>query len=395
MTNVKLTKKNVNYKVHNYNNTKYIYIINQAGFGNKIYDLIFAIYLYNLYNTKNNVNYENIYKTPIKCIINYVLIKSNHQKNNDPTINNIFPNSKYKINYISDVTYKLLTNNQNIKFSHIENTEKYQSTNDTNDTNTKKILESLDTFPKYEELSQHTIMTNNFKLVYEMYKTFSQKDKDIFLNINKNILTDKTTLNNITSQSYSLVHIRYGDKLYYLSQYINKPDIDISKLLDVKKDKSTSIDQFLLYTPEYYINKINELLETTNENMKIYIITDSANIVRQFIMNNPSIKDNNKTNNRIVFLDKLTWWDSFYLFYYASNIILSNSTFCFAGAYFNKKNAKCEMVIYHHNQNSFNIADEEYAISPEWKITNERKYVLNYTPKIAYMIIKYKYFWSD
>ncbi len=57
--------------------------------------------------------------------------------------------------------------------------------------------------------------------------------------------------------------------------------------------------------------------------MTIYIITDSANIVKQFIMNQSNFND----NPRIVLLDKMTWWDSYYLLYYASNIILSSSTF--------------------------------------------------------------------
>ena len=400
MTNEKLTKKNLNYKpyikhIKYNNNIKHIYVKNHAGFGNKIYDLIFAIYLYNLYNTKNNTNNENIYKNPDRCIINYVIMRSAHQKHSDPSIDNIFPNSKHKINFISDVSYHILTNNQNIKFSHIETTEKpnndSNNINVTNGTNTAKILESLDTFPKYEDLTQHTIITNNYKLVYEIYSSLSQKDKDIFLNFNKNILSDKFTLDSIMYKPYSIAHIRYGDKLNYLKYYINKPDVDITTLLNAKKGESSNIDQFLLYTPEYYIDKINELLETTNENMNVYIITDSVNIVKQFIMNNPSIKN----NSRIVLLDKMTWWDSFYLLYYASNIILSDSTFAFAGAYFNKRRAKCEMVIYHHDYNNPFIEPSEYAISPDWKITNERKYILNYSPKIAYMIIKYKYFWTD
>ena len=125
--------------------------------------------------------------------------------------------------------------------------------------------------------------------------------------------------------------------------------------------------------------------------MNIYIITDSANIVKQFIMH----QKNFKNNSRIVLLDKMTWWDSFYLLYYATNIILSSSTFCFAGAYFNKKNAKCELLLYHHDETSPTIASEEYALSPYWKIINDRKYILNYNPKIDYIVIKYKFFCTD
>jgi len=377
MPNEKLTKKNVNYKPYikhynnNYNNTKHIYIIIQAGFGNKVFDLMCAIYLYNLYN--------NTYQ---KCIINCILMKSHHDNINDPKLDAIFPQSKYKINFINSIHFNNLKNNRSIKLNHIEL-----------DSNSK-LLAILDKFPKYENLLNHNIIDNvsNYHgLMYEIYKSFSKKDKDIFINFNKNILTDKNIINNIISEPYSLIHVRYGDKLYYLSQYINKPNLDINIIQNETRPKSSCIDQFLLYTPEYYIDKINELLKTTNENMKIYIITDSSNIVRQFIMNNNTIKN----NSRIVFLDKMTWWDSFYLFYYASNIILSDSTFALAGSYFNQKNANCKIVIYHHNEDSDNISPKEYASDPYWKITNERKYILNYNPKIAYMIIKYKYFWTD
>ena len=375
-----ITKKNINFKPYiehfKHNNIKNIYIKNNAGFGNKLYDLIFAIYLYNLYNLYNNKSVENIYKRPYKCSINYVLIKSKHENINDPTIDTIFIYAKSKINFINERQYQNVKKNPYIKINKLYND------------NPK--LQNLKSFPKYEELSLYNKIDNNFKLVYEMYKTFSQKDKDIFININKNILSDKNKLYKIISQPYSLVHIRYGDKLHYLNKIITKPDIDIKTLVS-KNYNNNPIDQFILYTPEYYIDKINELLEKTPNHMNIYIISDSVNIVKQFIMNISSIND----NSRIILLDKMTWWDSFYLLYYASNIILSNSTFCFAGAYFNKKNAKCDLLLYHHDETNPNIAPEEYAISPSWNILSDRKYILNYNPKIAYIVLQYKYFWTD
>ena len=362
-----ITKKQTTYKKQSKSKSKkqntiikHIYVKNDAGFGNKVFDLIFAIYLYNLYN-----------KDTHKCIIHYVLVKSIHDINNDPKLYNIFSKSKTKINFITEHQYKSINNkHKSLVFLNI-----------------KDIL-NIKQFPKYKDLSHYNEINNNFKLVYDMYKTFSQDDKDSFT-MNKNILTNKDTLDKITSQPYSLVHIRYGDKLYYLSKNINKPDVDISTLLS--KENPNPIDQFILYTPEYYIDKMNELLEKTPKSMNIYIITDSANIVKEFIMN----QSNFNTNSRIVLLDTMTWWDSFYLLYYASNIVLSSSTFCFAGAYFNKKNAKCDLVLYHHDKTSPTIAPEEYALSPHWKIISDRKYILNYNPKIAYEVIKFKYNWTD
>ena len=346
---------------------KHIYIKNDEGFGSKVFDLIFAIYLYNLYNKQNN-----------RCIIHYILDKSIHEKVNDPLLYNIFPKAKLKIKFISLKEYETI--NKKHKMTHIERKD--------------KLIESLDNFPHYEDLSNYTKINTNLKLIYKMYETFTKQDKDSFT-MNPKILTDKPTLDKITSQPYSIVHIRYGDKLYYLSKNINKTDIDITTLLQKEKENKNNpnpIDQFILYTPDYYIDKINELLEKTPASMNIYIITDSANIVKQFIMRNSTYSF--ITNPRIVLLDKMAWWDSFYLFYYASNIILSASTFCFSGAYFNKKKPKCELLLYHHDDSSPTISPEEYAISPYWKITKDRKYILNYNPKIAYEIIKFKYNWK-
>jgi len=274
------------------NKVKHIYIKNNAGFGNKVFDLIFAIYLYNLYN-----------KNTHKCIIHYVLVKSQHDIKTDPNINTIFLQTIAKINFITERQYQKVNKNHSININKIYNDN--------------SMLQNLSTLPKYEKLQRYNKIDNNFKLVYDMYKTFSNQDKDSFT-MNKNILTDKDTLDNITSQPYSLVHIRYGDKLYYLSKIINKPDIDISTLLDKENnDIYSKIDQFILYTPEYYIDKINELLESIPKNMSIYIITDSVHIVKEFIMS----QSNFNNNSRIVSLDTMSWWDSFYLLYYASNII--------------------------------------------------------------------------
>jgi hypothetical protein len=77
---------------------KYVYVKNGDGFGNKVFDLIFAVYLYNLYNKKDNNNDNN---NDNKCIINYVLLDSKHEKPHDPKIYNIYLESKKKINLIT------------------------------------------------------------------------------------------------------------------------------------------------------------------------------------------------------------------------------------------------------------------------------------------------------
>ena len=94
ITKKQIIKKQITKKK---NIIKHIYIKNNAGFGNKVFDLIFALYLYNLYNKNTNTN---------KCVIHYVLCKSLHDKLNDPKLYSIFPKSKNKINFITENQYK-------------------------------------------------------------------------------------------------------------------------------------------------------------------------------------------------------------------------------------------------------------------------------------------------
>jgi hypothetical protein len=365
-------------------NIKHIYIKNKAGFGNKVFDLIFAIYLYNLYNQQNK-----------KCKIHYVLVKSHHDKPRDPLLNHIFPKSNTKINYITEREYENITYNSSIKINKLYNDN--------------PLLQDLKTFPKYEDLEHYNKIDNNFRLVYEMYKTFSNSDKAIFKTINNSLITQtdrlklskvsnaknkkskssklqshknkshtsktniNTILTNITKIDYVVIHIRYGDKFYYLLKDIDTP----------------SFDMFLLYTPEYYIDMIKKYLNM-NINMKIIILTDSIQLVKEFIINNTELKNQKKNNNyeNIILLDT-HWLTSFYILLHAKEIVMSCSTFSMCASYFNE-NAKCHIVLYHddHDQNNKkNHMAEEYAIAPNWIISHNKNYVLNYNKDVLLSMV--------
>ena len=352
---------------------KHIYIKNKAGFGNKVFDLIFAIYLYNLYNHQNK-----------KCNIYYVLVKSQHDKPRDPTLNTIFPKSNSKINYITEREYENITYNSSIKINKLYNDN--------------PLLQDLKTFPKYEDLEHYNKIDNNFRLVYEMYKTFSNSDKSIFKNINNTLITQtdrlklsrvrpsknkksktqsskshtsktniNTILTNITKIEYVAIHIRYGDKFYYLLKDIDTPNYDM----------------FLLYTPEYYIDMIKKYLNTT---MKIIILTDSIQLVKEFIMNNTELKNQKNNNNyeNIILLDThlIT---SFYILLHAKEIVMSCSTFSMCASYFNEK-AKCHIVLYHDDHQKKYMA-EEYAIAPNWVISHDKHYILNYNKDVLLSMV--------
>jgi hypothetical protein len=365
---------------------KHIYIKNKAGFGNKVFDLIFAIYLYNLYNQQNKQNKQNN-----KCNIYYVLVKSQHDTSRDPTLNTIFPKSNTKINYITEREYENISYNRSIKINKLYDDN--------------PLLRDLKTFPKYEDLHYYTKIDNNFRLVYDMYKTFSNNDKSIFKNVNNSLITQRdklklskvrhtkskksksksqtqlqstsqtsktninTILTNIKQIDYVAIHIRYGDKFYNLLKTIDKPNFD----------------DFLIYTPEYYIDMIKKYLNM-NLTMKIIILTDSIQLVREFIMNNTELKNQKTQNNfeNIILLDT-HWLTSFYILLHAKEIVMSCSTFSMCASYFNEK-AKCHIVLYHDDHDKNHMA-EEYAIAPNWIINHDKHYILNYNKDVLLSMV--------
>ena len=378
--NIKYKKKSNKYKkkytqkiTYNKNQTKYIYIKNNAGFGNKVFDLIFAIYLYNLYNTKtSNTKTSNTKpahtKTSHKCIIHYVLVKSVHDKATDPTLDKIFPNVKLKIKFISDKTYATLSHNPLIKIKKIYNDN--------------EMMQKLSTFPTYDDLSQYTKIDNNFRLVYEMYKTFSKQDKTIFTNMNTSlinkkdieimnkhinlIVNNKHNIHNIHKESiynYVVVNIRYGDKIKIVKRDINTP----------------KFDNFLIYTPQYYIDMITMFLD---KDMPVVIITDSTHLVTKFIINSPELK-NHKHYKNIILLD-IHWITGFYILCHASHIVMSCSTFSMTASYFNEK-SKCYIVL--DNNANTNRLPEEYSIAPNWIISKNNTYLLNYDKQLLLSMV--------
>ena len=321
---------------------KHIYIVNNAGFGNKIFNLIFCIYLYQLYNGK--------------CIINYILQKSAHNKITDPSLNTIFPNSN------KFIKYKLMTYEE---FSEVYDKLKIKLMYK------KGELKNINSIPTYEKLTKHNYFTSCFNLIFDMYNIIKKEYNYVF-NIDKKLITDER-INYIKSKEYAVFHIRYGDKINITIDAYNK---NSSGAKNVYK---SSVDVFLLYTPQYYIDMINKFIK---KNILIVIISDSVNIVNEFILGKTFM------NNKNIILFDSNYINSFYLFYYAKYIIMSCSTFSMAGAYFNNNNATCYLNLYHDNKNKKRIP-EEYSISPKWIINNNKKYILNYDKNLLYKLSKY------
>jgi hypothetical protein len=310
-------------------NRKQIYIYSNNGFGNKIFSLICAIYLYNYYEGK--------------CDINYIITKSVHEDIYDLDVQDIFPRSLNKIKYIFTTPEYFKQSIKRLKMGNLF------------------VLYNINKFPKYNNLPNHFYVRTLYNLTYKMYNTFKDEDKAIF-NINPKLITDNRVFD-IIKNNYSIVHIRYGDKISITANNLKTP----------------KFDYFLLNTPNYYIDMIKMLLQKSH---KIVILSDSFELVNKFII------ENNFENNKNIILLDTNWLNSFYLFYYASNIIMSSSTFSIAGCYFNKKNANCYLNLYHSDLNK-HLIPEEYAISPKWKISHNKKYTLNYNIPLLKKLLDY------
>ena len=304
-----------------------IYLKCSNGFGNKVFDLISAVYLKNKY--KIDVYYA-IGKSE------YDVATLNNDKSTDTFFGNIFYQSYKKIKYIYMNKYNRLKETLPIE---------------------EKWIDSLDDLP-------NTITTNIrfrglYRFGYLMYSSFSDDDKKLF-EINPKVLNEEiyNKYINKLAGNYACVHIRYGDKLCF-------------GLEDFKSSKYTPY-MLPIYTPQYYIDQINELLK--KDLGEILIITDSVGIIGKYIM------EHIFNNPRVVLFDS-HYIDSFYLMTKSKYIILSHSTFSFAAAYFNPT-AICYLLKKYMVDVKKDYIFEDDAISPNWIIIDNKEYLLNFNQEL-------------
>ena len=206
-----------------------------------------------------------------------------------------------------------------------------------------------------------SIVVNYNKNINELLLDF-EKQKDI-----KDEKKIDMTLDTI-NYKYALIDIRYGFKLYNLYKNLKTPEVD-----DV-----------LYYTPQYYIDMINMFLEKNKTNKiqtKIIIITDSLPIVKKFIIN--SNINSNKLYKDIILLES-NWMNTLVLFCNASYIVMSYNTLSISASYINK-NAQCYIVLYRNDPNK--IIPEDKAIAPNWIISHNKNYILNYNKELILEMI--------
>lgn len=295
-----------------------IYIPLDEGFGNKIFNLIIALYIKYI----NNVNI-------------YSIIKKHHyhDKKNDHIITDIYPDLIKYLNILNsnrELYNKFKKDDTNIIYC-------YQ-------------LSNLNNF-KLKLTKPLTILNNIsycYSNIYDMYNALPSHYKEIF-KINKDLLD--TNIINITNEKYIAVHIRYGDKIIY--NLISK---------GIYKFK------YLLYTPEYYIKMIKYLIKI--HEMKVYILTDDIRVVNMFVMN--------KINNENVILLDLPFLESFYILTKANYILLNPSTFSLLATLFNVNFKK---AYYLERPEDINITSPEEKLpykNSKIEILRDKKYILNY-----------------
>ncbi len=295
-----------------------ILIKSTGGFGNKVFDLIAAIYLQNKYGVE----------------IFFAV-----SKYDGPFMGKIFPNSGKKIFYIGMDNYVLMSTS--ILINEI-------------------TVNTLDDLP--ETIISNTIFIGLHKFAYTMYDSLPDLDKKIF-EINPDMLS--SSIKSVNSVNYACVHIRYGDRLCYALEDFNQ----------------TKYSPYLLpvYSPQYYIDQINELLETNVD--KIFIITDSSDLVQHVVIDKLSKSD--RIEIRYPSYETI---DHFYLLTKAKYIVMSYSTFSFAAAYFNPHAVSYLLKQFVLNNKKY--VYEEDVISPKWIIIDNKEYLLNHNQNLLKELIK-------
>ena len=150
--------------------------------------------------------------------------------------------------------------------------------------------------------------------------------------------------------------------------------------------KTPEVDDILYYTPQYYIDMINMFLEKNKTNKiqtKIIIVTDALPIVKKFIINNNNNSNTNKLYKDIIVLET-SWMNTLVLFCNASYIVMSYNTLSISASYINK-NAQCYIVLYRNDPNK--IMPEDKAIAPNWIISRDKNYILNYNKELILEMI--------
>jgi hypothetical protein len=306
-----------------------IVAVTYGGFGNKIFDIITALYV-------QHVGGGNIYIYTRKTI---------HDNVDDKTILDIFPNLSSKITILNEKSeiYDIM-NKISKKKRTIINCENIKSENDLNISNKYKFIWIKQNFVCY-------------KYMYEIYNKLKDDNNDLF-RINTNIISKNTQ--EISKTNYMIIHIRYGDKLEMASDGDNT---------------------WVVYAPIFYKKIIQKYAKKT----KIYIITDDVKIVKEFILNDVSL-------HNVEILD-IPYWEALYCLTKSRYTVLNISTFSMLGSLLNEKLKKGFIVTRSTDpklSNNKKTPEENIIPNTKWMIINNDEYILNHNKHLMKKMLEFK-----
>jgi len=263
-----------------------LYLILKAQLGNQLFQIMNIISLSNKYN----IDYR------ICCDINEKTIYEN------------------KKTYFHDFYLKL--KNKLIKI------EKYKLESELNSNNIYKEEKY-----EYNEIilkeTKKDIYIEGFFQSYKYFKEYNDILYDI-LDIKNRRNNIYNAYNYIYNKKNIAIHFRFGDYIYLQEMHP-------------------------IQTIKYYYNSINKLIEILNnndDNILKYNILFFCNEPDNEIVNKYINKLNNIYNNKLNFIkinDSINEWEQMLMISLCDNIIISNSTFSWWGAYFSEKKTR---VIY-------------------------------------------------
>ena len=308
------------------------------GFGNKIFDIIIALY----FNIKLNCN----------VFIN--LLISKHEVISDPSICDIFPALKQNIVFIDNAT------NNKLKLMYNINSTKYT------------IEEYVSNFDNLGIVHFTFSPSRFYYYIFNLFNNINYSILKKMFHINLNYISKYAQL--LSETTYCAIHIRLGDKL---------------KIVYNDFDKQLHAHYFILFTPEYY-NYIIKKIKKTYPNINIYIFTDTASVVKKYIIDFYNISN--------VKLINTAYLDTFYLLINADYLVGSISTFSYSAFMLSRLYNK-NQIYYNYNIGTSldpyyildytNLNEFEMYKSHIVDINHNNKFLLNNNKKLLHDMISY------
>lgn len=319
----------------------YILSTIKYGIGNKLFILVYLIYLY-----KNITQINKIYIVQKKSKFEKELIN----------IYKIFPNLK-KLSWLKFIDWKIY---DKLKVQDRKNIINIDANNIS--------IEEL------KVQKQNIIFTGNMNVTFNSiyFQDYMKKYFTFSSSIQNKIFIKKNLMNEII-----LIHIRLGDKLNIVYNNIIK--------------KISNVYIVSIYTPEFYKYCIQQILNKNKKIKYVFIFTDSSKIVERFYI--PLLKSSFQNLHFKIENKKMKNYEIIYIFSIFKYIILSDSTLTYFGTYLSQVK---ERIIWNHyysilSKKKNNYQKNNYIIkkNKDYKYIKDKTYFLSNHPELIKKFIQY------